>query len=214
MAYRKTYRKKATKKPMRYKAADVAFKAYKMAKGIKRLINVEKKIFEVDSAAISVGTTFTVTNLLNPAEGLTSITRTGLSIKPLNLQFRGILYNNGASIFNFFRIIIFRYRGEHGTAPVGADILATSNMDSIYNWPGRKKYHILWDHTYPFGSGTTDRQNIVMFNKRIRLTGHTVFTTDAGTAIEDGGLYVLYVATDNTNKAVVDYFSRVQFTDN
>lgn len=193
-----------------YKHRGTAVKALKMAQAIKRQINTEQKIYEQNNAP-TVDTTGAVINILQPAQGDTYQTRDGVSIKPLHLRIRGTVQPDVSSPATYLRVVIVRGKQENGTAPTLTDIFTVVTIDAQQNWLLRNKNRILWDQT--FHTSATEGKNFV-FNKYIRLEGHTTFVTD-GTSIENGGLYLMYFSNRaSTLLPTLDYHSRVQFTDN
>lgn len=209
MPYKRTYRKRAVKKPMRYKVADTAFKAYKMAKSIKRLVNVEQKIYEVTSS-YSPDTTGSLVNLCNPAQGDGYKDRDGLSIKPLSLKVRAMIQPNFTVAGTYVRVVIFRGHNENGTAPTITDVIPTIGAKYLLNWPLRSKNHIMYDKLY-YTSSVEGK--VFHINKTFNLKGHITWTSDA-TTIENGGIYMIMFSNLGATLPFMDYQTRVQFTDN
>jgi len=200
------------KKPLRYKVADTAYKAFQMAKYIKRQINVEHKYYDYDAGA-TVLNTGTVYNLFIPGQGDTVSLREGDSTKYQNLAFRMTISQGSATSASHVRCIIFRGHQERNVAYTPTMMLQTLTVDSPKHWGNRFRSKILYDKTHTvINTGDTGR-TAKFIHINLKLFGHCVFTPGDAT-IEDGGLYMLLIGNETTNYPSANWYSRVTFTDN
>lgn len=212
MAYRKykrNYQVTKYKKPMRYQVADTAFKAYKIASKIARLVNVEYKTHDVtgplefeNGGIMTVMSTIPINDTRNG--------RDGASVKPLSFYLGGKITISSTTRQDAVRIIIFRGNNENQVVPTAVDYLTTVNTFSPKNLENKFHYKKLWDQTF---SVSDNGHQTVSFKKHIKLNGHINFKT-AGTAIEGGGLYMLIIGTVGASFTDFDFHSRLTFTDN
>lgn len=207
---------KVAKRPRKISTADAAWtlarKAYSGYKAIKKVLNTEEKVYDIQQSvtAADVGTVF---NLFQPAQGDAFNQRDGDSVRPLSLDFKWFAYNNVANTANndYVRIIIFRAVGERASAPAVTDVLEVAKVDSPQKYSTRDRYNILYDFTTPISPGLWG-QSSRSGSMSIPLSGHTLFTAGQIT-IETGGLYQLVIGAQATNQPLVDYYTRVWFTD-
>lgn len=87
--HRKQYSKDLAKGNKSIKEVlEIAQKGLSLALTLKRMINVEYKFLDQSVTSTAISDTGTITQLTNVAQGLTSATRSGDSIKLVSLQFK------------------------------------------------------------------------------------------------------------------------------
>lgn len=228
MPYKKKYKKRRTYKKKAKGANDKtvtvwsdhsvlekANKALNLASKVYRFVNTEIKYHDTIVTAGVVPNTGTINGLSDMAQGDSSQDRDGMSAKLLNLTLRGYLQHNAASAFqNHVRVIIFRGKQENGTGFAATDILETATIHSPKNYTDRFRTKILYDqlHSIPLiYSGNNSRKIIPPVN--IKLNGHVNYS-GVTTAIEAGGLYILYLGSQATNTPTMYYHARLTYVDN
>lgn len=219
--YTKRPKKKQTtavapyKKPMRYKVADVAYKAYKIARTLKRFVNTEHKYHDVINNT-GISATGTIVNLTSGiAQGDTAVTRDGSSIKLARLSLRIHLTINSNATASMARIILFRGKQENGGTYTVTDILdngtTTYQMIAPKTRTERFRTKFIYDKT---SSLSINGRRDVFLDWNFKLYGHTEYSDAAGTTIENGGLYMLYISNETLNNVNFTYYSRLTFVDN
>lgn len=191
--------------------AEVARKGYHLAKKIARLVNVEIKNHDIDqTGTFTVPNTGIVHDLTVIAQGDSKGTRDGSSIKPLRVSGRLSINSSGSATFTKLRMILVRGKQENGVIPTISTYFETVDPLSPKNHNNRFQSKTLFDKTFIFNS--VDKKTGYM-DINETLFGH-VHYTDATTAIEDGGLYLIMLSDQATNVPSLGYYIRVSYTDN
>lgn len=209
---RRRYYRKPPQKPMRYKVADTAYKAYVMGRKAMRIINSEVKVSNT-SSSYSPSSTGAVVDLSSVAQGDTDNTRDGDSIKPLNLTMRGLISadasvtNNGAT---FVRVVVVRAKHERGTSPTWASVFGSASTLAAKDHDNRFETKILYDRLFSLDA---NKGSTLTFNKIIKLDGHIQFDGGAST-IRNGGIYLMHMSNVATNLPSLNVNTRLSFVDN
>lgn len=228
MAYRKKYRRR---KPTRktkgandkkvtvwsdHSVLEKANRALALVNNVRRFINVEVKRHDTTgNTTIPAGGTIIGLSDMAQGDGITN--RDGDSVKLLNLTTRLDFRGSPASILaTYVRVIIFRGKQEDQSGFSATEILESADHLSPKSWENRFKTKILQDRTYqlmdpePTTGSYAGSKYVTMVTK---LHGHVNYATGT-TAIENGGLYCLFVTSATANQPTVDYYHRLTFTDN
>lgn len=215
MAY-KTVRKAYGKGKRVYKFAkkhqSEGKQALALAKKVARMVNVEYKR-DITTFNAAVGWTGTITNLCNPTQGDGVTNRDGDSLKLIRCSGRIYCTMNASATNTVVRVIMFRGKNENGTTYAPNDILYTTTGQMVFNpkeYTNRFQTKVLMDRTYSLSS--TGKSNFYI-NVNQKLFGHINFET-GGTGIENGGLYLLLVGSEQLNTPTVAYTLTTSFTDN
>lgn len=206
----RSYARKPTK-PWRYKVADTAYRAFKMAKSLKDAVNVEYKRHNTQLSQADVDYDGSIYYLNQISQGDTDLTRDGDSVKIQNLNLR---YNIASSSQTFARVIVFWDKQDQIVNP--GDFLETVGSgyapNSAKNYDNRFRTKTLYDrkHNLSVGGGL---QNIV--DTVIPINLHTQFYAGT-TGIRTGALKILMISerTPATNICAFSGLSYVTFTDN
>lgn len=207
----------------KYSVKDIAVSAWRSAKYIKSLINVERKFFDSPGVAPSnVTDTPTIINLSNIAQGNDYNNREGNSILCQSLQWRIQLATNVTSQAQSVRIIIFRDNDQRGTDPAVTDLLESTVsgygmiVSPLLHYVN-KRFSVLSDKVYTLSSnGDTFHRSIKKFMKFPPGT-HIKYQSTAGADASnwEGALYALFVTDQTTaNFPTISYYFRLRFTDN
>lgn len=218
---RRTYKKKKTYGLVRYgkpTTYDYARTAYKNVMKLKRYVHPEFKVHYFAKLSEVMGTTWSIASLCAMSQGDNDQAREGIMIKPINLTCK-LWMKKGATDLDAtqFRVIILRGKHEAGTT---ADLALAydGGNPSISEFLRFKENGLkfnsktLHDKTYKFEASNTINNltsRYVEFN--IRLNGTIKYTPEA-TTCEDGGIYMLYAASNDD--ASFDWHSKLSYTDN
>lgn len=187
----------------------------KSLKGLRRVINVEKKKFDAVYSVTNIPITGTVNPLHAVAQGDTDQTRDGNSIKPLSLLLRYQSYNNATAGTTAIRVLIFRDLQQVGdTNPSTTDILDDSVAalpDAPLNNNTVGRFKILRDFKIILDTAKSNRKDGKVY---IPLYGHIRYNGAAATDIQKGGLYILMVSDQATNYPTMGYNYRLTYVDN
>lgn len=167
------------------------------------------------SISTNINNTSTITLLSGIAQGDESVQREGLVVQPSHMQYRIWCNANASSTgADYVRVIIFRDKEQHGTAPVATDILESDSFEEFCKHENRIRFQILRDFLIKVDTGTNRsviKKGIIKFNKKQRL--HYIGT--AGTAANMGRntLYVLFIGNAVSNVPYLIMETRLRFTD-
>lgn len=180
--------------------------------------NIETKICEQSAALTASFSGQMVSLTANLVRGDASINQaTGIIIKPKKLYFAYTYSMAAAGSYNTVRVLIFRWHDASSPAPSGilADVgTAFAPLSDLY-WINHRKIAVLYDQVhelYDHGGGVSAVTKRVKIDPRaypiqLPLNG-------AGAVPQMDGLYALFISDDGFGPSpVVDYFSRLYFTD-
>lgn len=197
-----------------------AQKALSMAKYLKGLINVEYKKNDVAVTAgfVQPSTTGTITLLSSMAQGDTSETRNGNSIRSKSISIKGSVVAGTQT--NELRYILFLDKNSNGVIPTATELLEADSVIARYNDDNMgSRFIILQDKRVPMGFNDTTNHYAagdmnVSWSMYKKLFGHAKFDgTGAGQAdAVSGHLYLYMVATANVGQHTIT--SRYEYIDN
>lgn len=190
------------------------------AKAITKLNRKVSKLVKanhVDSHYIDVAQTLSpgtgaVIGYLTPvAQGDGENNRDGDAIALKYLTFKATLVPNSVATSDSFRIILFRWKGDtRGTAPAPGAVLQTpTNIDSTYNRDYRESLKVIYDRRYDASAVNGNKH--VSVNVSLHNVACTFYDTTAS-SYNENHIWFLFLATDNVNKANINYYSRVTFS--
>jgi len=184
----------------------------------------EKKTVDVDTTAVSVNTTPSLTLLNGIAAGTDFTDRIGRKVILKSLQIRyGIEPTDQIVGVNHMRFLIVYDRQTNGAAPIITDILKASSPFSQMNLNNRDRFQVLWDkvHVQPFAANTATQAvsfgQTVWCGKKYRTLKHEmIFGGTAATvaSIQTGSIYLLAVGTNTaTADSTFIFNTRIRFID-
>ena len=201
------YKKPAV--PMRYKVADMAYKGFKAAMTLKKLINVEFKHVDFN-ATISPDFNGTLHFLNDSGQGTSDTTRVGDSILNKHTSIRGKIARG--SLNCVVRIIIFKDKTNIMTTPtLLQDTGSVFSPLSMRDRDHRKNYTIIKDITYSLDS---ERPQLA-FDYEFDNNDHTKF--EAGSLTINTNSYRVLFISDQVGGAsapIITYTRRHSFVDN
>lgn len=185
----------------------------KLDRKVKKLVRTSKvDLHYLDTAqTLTPGTTAALGYLTAIPQGNTENDRDGDAVSLKHLRVSMTLVPNTAAASDSFRIIFFRYRGDRGgAAPSVTNILQTSsNIDAPYNRDYRNSYKILYDRKIDCSDQNGVKHLII--NKSLNNVACT-FTGPLSTNYNENHVWFIFLATENANKAALNYWSRVVFS--
>lgn len=184
---------------------------------IRKLINVEEKVIEVNYTSATFTTSGTLTSITSVVQGLDYNERVGTSIKLQNIEVNARIFMNTSSSNSVYRFLIIRDLDGYGTLPTIASVLDDGIGTSLAplalkNFLNRKRFSILFDE---MGTLSPQGERGVYISARIPHEGHVLYlgTTAAAASDGKGTIYVLALSDETTNAPVLAFQSRVTFTD-
>ncbi len=213
MPHKRTYRHRRTVRwKKRGNTAYKAAQALKMAYELKQLVNAEAKIFDT-TTALTVTDAGAIVELANIPQGDTNVTRSGRSVKLKSIRLNWRLTAHASSTNTAFRVIIFRGKAENNRVFAVTQFLEAATVQSQINQNIKFQKKVLLDK---FINIANDYNPQHLYNKTLPLNFHMNWdaTDTDGTNVEDGGLYMLVLATEATNDPTFNIDFRLRFYDN
>lgn len=194
-------------------SAAAGYIALRMAKKLKRLVNVERK-YLIYTNNINVPDTGTIYFLSGVPQGDTSSSRDGNKCKALSLNFHAQVTIDTNAVRSACRIILFKDKSSNGSAPAVLDVLENATYLYSYNnvnCPYR--FQILFDKTFSLSTTGTQTINVKRF---IKMGHHITYKGTGATQSDaaDGHIYMLVISNETTNQPDLEVNSRLTFVDN
>lgn len=192
-----------SRKPTYYSCGSMvakdAAKALTMARGLKKLINVEYKSINnaVNTTPDSTGTVSTVTNL---AQGDDTFNRDGNKIRLFSVKMAGQATIHASARATNLRLMLVQDRSGTTTIPAITDLF-TSVAAFAAGQPNsggpqvNSRFKVIFDKKIVLSDNGKQNQYFDVYRK---LSGHTYFT---GTAATDEGRNGLYLFTASNEAA-------------
>jgi len=181
---------------------------------IRKLINIETKFFDY-SFNNTIGAT-TVTPISLMAQGLTSVTRVGDSIRLQHIEATFQLITNTASAGSRARITVLRDLDGAGTYPTAALIYAnTGSVVAIQASPMKfnelERFSVLYDEVLTTCNGTYAGMSrfSVPHNGHIKFLGETAVEGSCG----KGTIYLVVTGSEAANQPTLTLSTRIMYTD-
>lgn len=195
------------------KAGSLAYKAYKGVRWIQRLINVEKKFFDIVSAP-TVSTTPSIISLSNIAQGNDYNQRDGNSILIQSMLLRALITLNSMAATSIIRLVLFVDNDQRGTDPAATDLFeSVGSLTTPLNHNVASRFNVLMDKFVSLsinGNRSMTFKRFFKYNRHIKYTG----TTGADATAYEGAIFLLLWSSEVTNVPTVDYSFRLRYTDN
>lgn len=219
MAFKKRYPRKNYRRRKVYKKkqtgtnwGSIAKTALKTAKWVAGLVNAEYKYWDV-SPSLPIASTFNgyITGpLCAPPQGVDVESRTGDSIKMVNLTMRLLLQWNGANFENV-RVIIFLDK-ENSITNVsdflditGTQLAVLSPKNQINQYDTKT----IFDKTY----NITQTRPQVLIEKVFKLDMHEHFQAST-TTVKNNAIKMIIIGQQAAAGTTFQYFSKITYLDN
>lgn len=189
----------------------------------KAITKLERKVSKIEKATkadvhfvdvaqtLTPGTTAAIGVLTPVAQGDGESNRDGEAISLRHISYKATLVPNAASAADSARVICFKWKSATGgVAPGAAAILEVpTNIDSPYNRDYRESLQVLFDKKIDVSNVNGTKH--IKFNTMLHNSEATFIST-ASNHWNENHVFFLYLFTDNTNKATINYYSRVTFS--
>ncbi len=222
MPYRKYSKNKKTYKRPSYSGCgrmvySDAAKALSLAKGLKRLVNVEIKNFDVQQTNIVVTEVPIIIQLTNVPQGDTTITRDGAQCKVLSLELSILLTRNTSAFNSTVRLMLVCDKQTNQAIYLNTDLLdditLIDNLVSPYNLDNKYRFNIIWDRIFHVTAGSGSSKSFkksFRMNKILRFDGNTPSIAD----LTSNSLSLVQVSNETANQPSITMFSRLRYVDN
>jgi len=184
---------------------------------IRKLINVEEKVIEVDYASNTFDTSGDLVSISTVVQGLDYNQRVGNSIKLQEIEINARIFMNTTSGNTVYRFLVVRDLDGYGTTPAVSDILANGVGSAtaplaIKDFLNRKRFSILFDE---MGTLSPQGERGVYITVKMEHAGHILYlgSTAAAASNGKGSLYILVLSDETVNMPSLAFQSRVTFTD-
>lgn len=185
---------------------------------IRKLINIETKFMDTVQTSTNIGTTGTLFPVSEIAQGLTSQTRIGDSLRIQHVEVRGRINCNPAAANSLVRLLVLRDLDGAGTPPATSDVAELTGTVSAplspYKYRNLQRFTILYDELVEV-QGTVQGMAGMPFTFESSHQGHILYlgTTAASASDGKGTVYVMCVSDEGTNTPSLAFYSRITFTD-
>ncbi len=219
MAYRKNYRKKYVRPGYKSCGKMVygdAKKALSIACGVKRLLNIEIKNFDVQPGTASVTDTPVIIQLSNIPQGDTTASRDGSQCKMVGIEVRYVISRNASADQSHCRVMLVVDRQTNQAIYTAADLLedvtALDNISTPRNLDNKHRFIILYDKVHTFTSAFSAVHVVKYFKKEVLLRYDA--STPSIADLTQNSLSWLQVGSEATNDPTINAFFRLRFIDN
>lgn len=187
----------------------------------------ELKFVDVTSNNVAVTTTWQGVLINGIAQGADFNQRIGRKSQMKSILFNGNFFPT-TSTANAYQgiymrtVIVYDTQPNSGTFPAGTDIFVSNDPNSPLNLNNRDRFQVLMDVRKQLGSFQTDATPKLVagspsnayWNKYKKCNKETVFSGTAATigSISTGSLYLFFIG-DFNGVSMIDYYTRVRFTD-
>ncbi len=194
-----------------------ARRALLMAKSIKSLMNVEFKNHDLQQTAAAIAVAPGITELTNIAQGDTTNTRDGSSIKLVSILFKYTLNMNASATQTSVRVVLVHDKQTNQAIYVpndlNADNTAGDSIVSARNLDNGHRFQVLYDKVHTFsisGKQTSYHQFYKKLNLKIRYDAAAA----AITSLTQSSLSSFVTTNEATNTPTITSFTRLRYVDN
>lgn len=216
---RRRYKRKGSRSvgflDRKYSTKDIAMSAWKSAKWLASMVNVEKKVYTVDFVN-TVGTSGSIQTLNNMAVGDTQNLRDGNSIKSKSVAITGnVRFSGGATDTMVRMVLLWDNQQVADNAPSLTDIFGsvTPSQYAQLNIETLGRFSIIADKRIIM-TATNQAASNKTFKFVVKLNRHVRFNGTASSDIQKNGLYLVVFSNEATNTPTVSYSSQYRYVDN
>ncbi len=197
--------------------ASDAQKALAMAKYLKGIVNVEFKNHDVQATTLSIPVVPVITQCTNIAQGDTTITRDGASLKLTSLTFKYILIQHPTAVSTFVRIMIVldtqTNEAIYSDDDLLQDVTAGDGVVSMRNLDNTHRFRVLYDRVHQFtDTGSTAQYG--KFFKKLNLKIRYDNAAAAITSLTQSSVSMLFLSNEATNQPNITHSLRLRYVDN
>lgn len=205
----------------KYGYASLAKTAFKTAKWVASVINVETKMNSVvsDASGVALAATASIVPLTLTATGTTDITRNGNSIKAKSNSFKfNVKLNSSTPTSSSCRLMLVLDRASNGTTPLISDILDSdgNTPDTLEHYNpdnAGSRFKIMWDRRFtidPNGRAQYGGSSYLRLRHHVKYSDTTANIASATT----GHLFLVYMSDQSQHYPQMYYTNRFYFIDN
>ncbi len=193
-----------------------AKKALLVARGVRRLLNVEIKNFDTQQTSVAISDTVVITQLTNIPQGDTTSTRDGNQIKMLGVNINYTLITNATLPRTAIRIMLVidkqTNQSIYGALDLLEDVTSQDNIISPRNLNNLHRFQVLYDrvHMVSLSSPTVTVRKYIKKDLLIRYDASTSAIAD----LTQSSLSLVQVSSEVTNDPNITSFIRVRYVDN
>lgn len=221
MVYRKRTYKKRYSRPGYKSCGKMVYsdarKALTIAAGIKRLINVEVKNFDVQQSNVQMSNVPVIIQLSNIPQGDTTSTRDGSQCKVLALELDLFMTRNSNGVVSTVRLMLVCDKQTNQAIYLNTDLMADvttiDNLVSPMNLDNKFRFQVLWDRVFVISSGWKGARHFkktFRMSKILRFDGNTSAIAD----LTSSSLSLVQMTNDSASEASITMFSRLRYVDN
>lgn len=216
MPYQKRgYRKRVFRRGRR--SYGDARKALVIARGLKRIMNVEYKFFDNTVSQTAQATAPTIVQISLIDVGDTASSRDGDSIKVVGIYLNYMWSIDASATQTQVRIMLVQDKQTNGAVYVNSnlllDVTAVDNIISPYNLDNKYRFRVLYDRVHHLAANGIESVSV---KKYITLNQIMRFGGVAGTIadIRSNSFSVMVMSTEATNTPLVNIITRIRYVDN
>ncbi len=221
MPYKKYPKRRVARRQRNYNVASQtalnALKALALARNLRGMLNVERKLKETDKTGTSISTSPSGADIITLVQGTSNNTREGDQIKVVSIYFRYVISMHASATDTSVRILLVQDKQCNGTAVSWADVLSSATSpDSLVafnNLDNKYRFNILYDRVHQMS--INGRRNIYgKFYKKCAIKVR--YSSNLGTVadINTNNLAILWVSDEASNTPAMELISRVRYVDN
>lgn len=196
--------------------AQIGTKVMRDVAYLKRMFNTEDKYIDTNNSISPTNAAWYQTCLNACNLGTSSVTRTGQSLRAVDLQFN-VRASIGTGSHTFVRMCLVRDKESHGEALATAKVFQDdTNLLSLRNPAYNTRYDMLYDDIFVLCSAGQSAQ---VFSRVLNINWHVEYNnlSDEGdyTDITKNALWwLLFTNEDNTHAPLIVFTMRFSFVDN
>ncbi len=194
-----------------------ASKALAMAKYLKSVVNVEYKNFDTTTLASAIAQTPAIVQLTNIAQGDTTNTRDGASIKIVSIRLVYFVLGH-ADVPNIsLRVQLVCDKQTNQAVYAAGDLLDDATVNdaiiSPRNLNNMRRFRVMYDKVHTFSN---TGKNCGYFTKYVKLQLKIRFdaSTPSIADLTENSLSVVFTSNQPTNVPLVDHHTRLRYVDN
>lgn len=193
-----------------------ARKALAVARGVKRLLNVEIKNHDVQQTTVSITNVPIIVQLTNIPQGDTTITRDGAQCKMIGITMNYMIIVHASGIRTSVRVMLVLDKQTNQAIYVNTDLLddtsGTDNITSPRNLNNLHRFTVLYDRVHALSQSTRVITVRKYFKKSVLLRFDA--STPSIADLTQNSLSFVQFGTEGTNEPDITSFFRIRYVDN
>ena len=221
MPYKRRYKKRAPARPGYVSCGKMvvsdAAKALALAKYLKGVVNVDYKKHDIQQSQTAVATTPSIIQLSNIAQGDTTNTRDGASVKIVSVRFSYSITGHASAPQTLVRIMLVCDKQTNEAIYANDDLLEdislADNIVSPRNLNNQRRFNVLYDKIHKF-SNTGEQAVHRVFHKKLQLKLRYDNSAAAITSLTQSSLSLVQFSDQATNTPLITSSIRLRYVDN